>query len=245
MDTTDDSAATSFSGSLHTASARPVLLVHGWAGSFAHTWQRSGLVDLLRESGRSVMEYDLPGHGSSNKSHNPADYGNLAGHLHAHIAPHGTVNAVGFSLGAITLLRALVTSPQSFGTVVLAGIGNGVFEAHDPIATERIVDGLEGRSEPGDITARVFGKIGNEAGNDPQALAAVLRRPRQEPFTPAQLSNISNSVVVAIGDKDFTYPADALAGAFPQGRLVVMPGNDHFRTPESFEFIDLVMSLFA
>jgi hypothetical protein len=107
------------------------------------------------------------------------------------------------------------------------------------------LDGLEGRSEPGDITARVFGKIGNEAGNDPRALAAVLRRPRQEPFTPAQLSNISNSVVVAIGDKDFTYPADALAAAFPHGRLVVLPGIDHFRTPESFEFIDLVMSLFA
>ena len=91
----------------------------------------------------------------------------------------------------------------------------------------------------------IFGKIGNEAGNDPLALAAVLRRPRQEPFTAAQLAQISNPVVVAIGDKDFSHPADALAAAFAQGRLVELPGIDHFRTPESFNFIDLVMSLFA
>lgn len=221
----------------------PVLLVHGWAGSFAQTWQRSGLVDLLRESGRTIVEYDLPGHGSATKSHDPADYIDLAGHLQAHIAPHGVVDAVGFSLGAITLLRALVASPQSFGTVVLAGIGDGVFQPHDPSNTERILAGLEGQSAPGDITARIFGKIGNEAGNDPLALAAVLRRPRQEPFTAAQLGEIANQVVVAMGTKDFSRPADALAAAFAHGRLVSLAGIDHFRTPESFEFIDLVMSL--
>lgn len=221
----------------------PVLLVHGWAGSFAQTWQRSGLVDLLRESGRTVVEYDLPGHGSAAKSHNPADYVDLARHLQAHVAPHGVVDAVGFSLGAVTMLRALVTSPQSFGTVVLAGIGDGVFQPHDKNNTEKILAGLEGRSAPGDITARIFGKIGNEAGNDPLALAAVLRRPRQEPFTAAQLSQIPNQVVVALGDKDFSRPAGALAAAFTHGRLVTLPGIDHFRTPESFEFIDLVMSL--
>ncbi len=245
MGLTDDSAASSFGNSTDSASARPLLLVHGWAGSFAHTWQRSGLVDLLRESRRTVVEYDLPGHGRASKSHDPADYGDLAGDLQAHIAPHGVVDAVGFSLGAITLLRALVTWPQSFGTVVLAGIGNGVFQPHDPSNTEKILAGLEGRSAPGDITARLFGKIGNEAGNDPLALAAVLRRPRQEAFTAAQLAQISNPVIIAMGDKDFSHPADALAAAFPQGRLVVLPGIDHFRTPESFEFIDLVMSLFA
>lgn len=221
----------------------PVLLVHGWAGSFAQTWQRSGLVDLLRESGRTVVEYDLPGHGNAVKSHDPADYDGLAGHLQAHIAPHGVVDAIGFSLGAVTLLRALVASPGSFGTVVLAGIGDGVFQPHDPSNTEKILAGLEGRSAPGDITARIFGKIGNEAGNDPLALAAVLRRPRQEPFTAAQLGEVPNHVVVALGDKDFSRPADALAAAFARGRLVSLPGIDHFRTPESIDFIDLVMSL--
>ena len=245
MDVTDKAVANPIGNPADAPSQHPVLLVHGWAGSFAHTWQRSGLVDLLRESGRTVVEYDLPGHGRATKSHDPADYGDLAEHLRAHAAPHGVVDAVGFSLGAITLLRALTTSPQSFGTVVLAGIGNGVFQPHDPSNTEKILAGLEGRSAPGDITARIFGKIGNEAGNDPIALAAVLRRPRQEPFTAAHLAQISNPVVVAVGDKDFSHPADALAAAFAQGRFVVLPGIDHFRTPESFEFIDLVMSLLA
>ena len=191
--------------------------------------------DLVGDAGPRIADLDLQARVR----------GITAEHLHAHIAPHGVVDAVGFSLGAITLLRTLTTSPQSFGTVVLAGIGNGVFQPHDPSNTERILAGLEGRSAPGDITARIFGKIGNEVGNDPLALAAVLRRPRQGPFTAAQLAQISNPVVVAVGDKDFSHPADELAAAFTQGRLVVLPGIDHFRTPESFEFIDLVMSLFA
>ena len=109
MDVTDKAVANPIGNPADAPSQHPVLLVHGWAGSFAHTWQRSGLVDLLRESGRTVVEYDLPGHGRATKSHDPADYGDLAEHLRAHVAPHGVVDAVGFSLGAITLLRALTT----------------------------------------------------------------------------------------------------------------------------------------
>lgn len=230
---------------------RPILLVHGWAGSFAHTWQRSGIVELLRESGRSVIAYDLPGHGTSPKPHDPAEYRHLERHLLERVSqeqshsPDGAIDAVGFSLGAITLLRALVASPSSFGSVILAGIGDGVFHPHDPRRTEKILAGLEGRAEPGDVTARIFGKIGNESHNDPAALAAVLRRPREEPFTERDLSVIPNTVVITLGDKDFSAPATKLAAAFPNGRLVSLKGVDHFRTPESMEFIDLVLTTFG
>ena len=50
---------------------------------------------------------------------------------------------------------------------------------------------------------------------------------------------------MAIGDKDFSAPATRLAAAFPNGRLVTLKGVDHFRTPESMEFIDLVISTFG
>jgi pimeloyl-ACP methyl ester carboxylesterase len=237
---------------------RPLVLVHGWAGSFDRTWRRSGLVDLLADAGRVVAPYDLPGHGNARKSHDPDDYRDLAGDLRAHVgtlrgavAPDAgqgarpVVDAVGFSLGAITLLRAVVREPHSFGCVVLAGIGDRVFHAHDPSRMEHMLAGLEGRAEPGDVTARIFGKIGNEPHNDPLALAAVLRRPREEPFTPGQLAAIDNEVTVVLGDEDFSAPADALAAAFASGRLVTLKGVDHFRTPEAFEFIDVVMETFA
>ena len=220
----------------------PVLLVHGWAGSFDRTWKRSGIVDLLVDTGRTVMPYDLPGHGTATKSHDPDDYRDLAGDLLARVGTAGAVDAVGFSLGAITLLRALIRSPQSFNNVVLAGIGDGVFLPHDPARSERILSGLEGRAEPGDITARIFGKIGNESHNDPLALAAVLRRSREEPMTNEQLAAVHNRVLVVLGDKDFSAPADKLVAALPNATLHSLKGIDHFRTPESFEFIDAVLA---
>ncbi len=236
--------------------ARPLVLVHGWAGSFDHTWRRAGLVDLLADAGRSVVAYDLPGHGTARKSHDPHDYIDMAGDLLAHVATLRTggsnaagemprVDAVGFSLGAITLLRALVREPHSFGTVMLAGIGDGVFHPHDPARSDRILAGLEGRAEPGDVTARIFGKIGSEAHNDKLALAAVLRRPREEPFSSAQLAAIDNEVIVVLGDQDFSAPATVLASSFAKSRLVTLKAVDHFRTPEAFAFIDVVMETFA
>jgi pimeloyl-ACP methyl ester carboxylesterase len=236
--------------------ARPLVLLHGWAGSFDHTWRRSGLVDLLADAGRTVEAYDLPGHGNAHKSHDPDDYRDLAGDLLAHVATlrdRGSdtsgdtprVDAVGFSLGAITLLRALVRDPRPFGSVILAGIGDGVFHPHDPARSERILSGLEGRAEPGDVTARIFGKIGNESHNDPRALAAVLRRPREEPVTAGQLSTIDNAVTIVLGDQDFSAPATTLAASFPRARLVTLKGIDHFRTPEAFSFIDVVMETFT
>lgn len=219
----------------------PLVLLHGWAGSFVHTWQRSGLVELLQDAGRNVLAYDLPGHGTAEKSHDPATYAQMPEAFLAHLDGHSVVDAVGFSLGAITLLHALVAAPHRFRKVILAGIGDGVFQPHDPQNSERILAGLEGRSEPGDITARIFGKIGNEPHNDAKALAAVLRRPRSAPVTQEQLALLPQQVLVVIGDKDFSRPADRLAGALPNARLLTLKGIDHFRTPDTFEFIDAVL----
>jgi pimeloyl-ACP methyl ester carboxylesterase len=52
-------------------------------------------------------------------------------------------------------------------------------------------------------------------------------------------------VLVVIGDKDFTFPAEKLASAFPNGRLVVLKNTDHFATPDSFSFIDQILDFFA
>lgn len=227
-------------------SAAPVIMVHGWAGSFDRTWVRSGLVDLVRETAREVVPYDLPGHGLSVKTHDPNGYADMAAHLLA--AAEGTgrpVDAVGFSLGAITLLRAAIRSPQSFRRLVLAGIGDGVFHPHDPSRSERILAGLEGRADPGDLTARIFGKIGNEAHNDPRALAAVLRRPRESAIGHGDLATVVNRCLVVLGDKDFSAPADQLVASLPDARLVMIKGVDHFRTTESLEFVDSVLTFIA
>ena len=51
----------------------PVVLVHGWGGSFRTTWRQSGFTELLADAGRTVIGVDLLGHGAAPKPHDPAD----------------------------------------------------------------------------------------------------------------------------------------------------------------------------
>ena len=50
---------------------RPVVLVHGWGGSFATTWQDNGFTELLRDAGREVIGVDLLGHGDGAEAARP------------------------------------------------------------------------------------------------------------------------------------------------------------------------------
>lgn len=229
----------------------PVVFVHGWAGSFRRTWDEPGVAELVRELGRTVTGCDLPGHGESGpldgqraESLDDADLRlALVTKIESVLATTGAsqVAAVGFSLGALTVLGTAVEHPNLFERIVLAGIGDKVMRAHDTAQTERIVAGVRESAEAGDVTARVFGRLARDAGNHPDSLVAVLRRRRRAPYTVDELATLHMPVLVAIGDADFEYPATGLAAAIPGARVAVLPGVDHFRTPESFAFIDALL----
>ena len=223
----------------------PVVLVHGWGGSFRETWQKPGINALLEDIGRIPVGLDLLGHGDQDKPHDPDAYTELPSWLLAHLPDNPVVDAVGFSLGALTILRALVAAPQRFGKVVLAGIGDGVFTKSSPDAHKRIVDALEGRAPEDDTFARMFAHYGNTPGNDLLALTAIMKRPASEPVTEEQLSAITNEILIVIGDADFAGPATRLAAAFPNAKLTVLRNTDHFATPESFSFIDAILEFLA
>jgi pimeloyl-ACP methyl ester carboxylesterase len=223
----------------------PVVLVHGWGGSFRETWQKPGINALLEDIGRIPVGLDLLGHGEQEKPHDPEAYTELPSWLLAHLPNNPVVDAVGFSLGALTILRALVATPQRFGKVVLAGIGDGVFTKSSPDAHKRIVDALEGRAPEDDTFARMFAHYGNTPGNDLLALTAIMKRPASEPVTEEQLSAITNEILIVIGDADFTGPATRLAAAFPNAKLTILRNTDHFATPESFSFIDAILEFLA
>jgi pimeloyl-ACP methyl ester carboxylesterase len=225
----------------------PVVLVHGWGGSFESTWERTGFTALLADAGREVIGVDLLGHGTAPKPHDPEAYADLSARI-VEALPAGPVDAVGFSLGALTLLRTAIAAPDRFQRLVLAGIGRNVFE-RDDAATARILAGVEGTAEVAageavddlDNLARLFGQYSHIEGNDGVALAAVLRRPDPGPITPADLSVVACPVLVALGDHDFARPAEALVRALPDARYVELRHTDHFATPESFAFIDAVL----
>lgn len=217
----------------------PVVLVHGWGGSCATTWESSGFTHLLADAGRPVIGVDLLGHGAAPKPHDPDAYADLTERVLEAMPPE-PVDAIGFSLGAVTLLRIACAHPQRFRRLVLAGIGAGIFEP-DEAATQRIIAGLDGTAPADDNVARLFGSYGRQPGNDLAALTAVMRRPRGEPFTADLVGRATCRTLVIIGDRDFAGPGEPLAAALADATLTVLRNVDHFATPESFGFIDAAL----
>ena len=216
-----------------------MLLVHGWGGSFRLTWQQTPLVPLLEDAGRTVIGVDLLGHGTADKPHDPAAYRDMTTAIEA-VLPDEPVDAVGFSLGAMTLLELARRRPDAFDHLVLAGIGESVFR-QDEEGSKRIVAALEGTGDPDDVTSQLFRQYADQPGNDRAALAAVMQRPRSDRPTPADLSTVTCETLVVIGDKDFAGPGQPLVDALPNGRLVTLRNVDHFATPEAFAFIDATL----
>lgn len=216
----------------------PVMLVHGWGGSFDRTWRSSGFTDLLADAGRDVIGVDLLGHGTAPKPHEPEAYADLTERV-LEAMPAEPVDAVGFSLGAITLLRIAVVQPQRFRRLVLAGIGGTLFD--DDRGTRAIIAALEGTGDPDDNIGRLFSQYAHQPDNDLAALTAVMRRPRGPQFTPELVARATCQTLVIIGDRDFAGPGDPLVAALPNARLQVLRNVDHFATPESFGFIDAAL----
>ena len=217
----------------------PVLLVHGFASSFERNWREPGWVDLLSEAGREVIGLDLLGHGSADKPHDPAAYDDLEGDVARALPETGTVDAVGFSMGARLLLGVAASRPERFEHIVVGGVGNGVLEAGT--SSEDIARAVEGEVD-GDspAIARVFAQFAAGSGNDPKALAACMRR-QSRALTREEVGRIACPVLVVIGDRDFAAPAGDLVAALPDARLVTLPGTDHFATPKDFRFLDAAL----
>lgn len=224
----------------------PLVLVHGWGASFDSTWHKPGIDALLIDIGRQVEGIDLLGHGTAAKPHDPLAYDQLGNWLLEQL-PDGApvVDILGFSLGALTTLDALVSRPDRFRKVLLAGIGDGVFDSPSQDRHQRIVDALEERGSPEDTFSQMFVQYANQSGNDRIALTAVMKRPPSPQLLESQLRKLNHQVRVVIGDKDFAGPADKLAASFPNGELKVLKNVDHFATTESFAFIDSILEFFS
>jgi pimeloyl-ACP methyl ester carboxylesterase len=219
--------------------APPVVLVHGWGGSFEATWQVNGFTELLHDASREVIGIDLLGHGSAPKPHDPAAYADLTIRV-VDALPDFPVDAIGFSLGAIILLQLAMREPHRFNRLVLSGVGASLFDTDDA-RTQRIVAALEGHGDPDDNLSRMFVQYANQPGNDIAALTAVMRRARR-PMVPAELATVTCPTLIVIGDRDFAGPGEPLVEALPNATLRTLRNVDHFATPEAFGFIDAALT---
>ncbi|MEX1217466.1 MAG: alpha/beta fold hydrolase [Acidimicrobiales bacterium] len=222
--------------------APPVVLVPGFATSAARTWVDNGWVDLLSDIGRTPLPLDLMGSGSCEKPHDPNAYALFEQHLLDRL-PEAPVDAIGFSLGARTLLILAATQPQRFSSLIVAGVGGNLFERGP--ASSAIASAIDGTGDATDPMVRYFVQLAQAPDQDPLALAAFLRRPPSLAVTPELLGNISCPVLVVLGDKDFAGPAEPLLAALPNARLVTLRNVDHFATPKDFGFLDAALEFLS
>lgn len=212
-----------------------VVLIHGFASNRAVNWKSTGWLDVLARAGFRIIAMDVRGHGESQKFYRPKDYdeGALA-HDVIDLMDHlgiGRASLIGYSMGSFIAIRTMMDFPARVTRAVLGGVGENYF-APVTVDVERVAAALEAPegAAADDPVARDFRRFAEKTGGDLRALAACFRRPRKA-FQAADLAAVTAPVLVVCGDKDtITGDAVPLASAFPQGRLVRVPGRDHMLT---------------
>ncbi len=222
----------------------PVLILHGWGGSFASTFAANGWTGALAHAGRTVLDIDLPGHGSAPSSINPEDYSDLARSVLGRL-PNGPIDVVGYSLGAKVALAMALAVPDRIRRLVLIGIGDNVF-APEAFAAPVIAALENGVDETTPAAVRGLIEYSKASGSSPTALAAVLRRPPNPVLTPMAISRLRPVVQVINGSDDVVaLPDIALRDALGDITYVLVGRTDHLQLPRidavlqrSIEFIN-------
>ena len=212
----------------------PVALLHGWGGSFASTFAASGWRCALAEAGRTVIAADLPGHGEK-ASRNSVDYSDLAADLDARLPP-GPLDVVGYSLGGKLALAIASRNPNRFRRLVIGGVGDNLF-APEPVATA-LADALDlgvGPDTPEQLKALI--QYATADGNDPLALAAVLRRPPNPVLADRNLAGLAAVLLVNGAEDRIALPDQRLRDAMPQASYVSLAGTDHLSLASAPKFM--------
>jgi pimeloyl-ACP methyl ester carboxylesterase len=225
-----------------TGSGSDVVLLHGWGGTSASVWKTNGWFDQLEDKGFRITSIDLPGHGVARRSHDAADYADLASAVARQLPLTGKMIGIGYSLGAKIMLELAARTPQRFAALVLAGVGANAFapEQSGPVVAEVLENGVNATTpEP----VRSLVAYGVRAGNDALALAACLRRSANPVLDAARLSAIDCPALVIVGDRDtLALPLAPLVEALPCGASAVLAGVSHLGLPASAQCRDAVLT---
>jgi pimeloyl-ACP methyl ester carboxylesterase len=214
------------------ATDRPaVLLTHGYAAS-GLMWGPN--LDALTAE-RTVITWDLRGHGSSASPPDPSAYSEEAalGDMVAVIdnGAHGPVVLAGMSLGGYLSLAFHGRFPERVSALVLVDTGPG-FRNDD--ARDRWNGDARARADAFETHGLDALGSGPEVVVSPHdavglALAARGMLTQQDAHVIASLPSIGVPTLVVVGELDepFRHAADYMAARIPNAELVVIPGAGH------------------
>jgi pimeloyl-ACP methyl ester carboxylesterase len=216
------------------ADAPPVVLHHGFVADAEANWVIPGVVDALVTAGRRVVAPDARGHGSSEKPHDPARYGEqrMARDLGVllDVIDEPEVDLVGYSMGAIVSL-IYASGGERVRRLVVGGVGSGVIECggvdRRAVSNESIIQALSSDDPSGlEAPAAAFRTLADSVGADRKALLAQASSIYRGEIP---LQRISAPTLVLAGDTDpLAVRPEVLVDAIPDARLRIVSG-DHMQ----------------
>jgi len=212
----------------------PVVLHHGFVADAEANWVVPGVVDALVGAGRRVIAPDARGHGSSEKPHDPARYGEqrMARDLGVllDVVDEPEVDLVGYSMGAIVSL-IFASGGERVRRLVVGGVGSGVIECggvdRRAVSNESIIQALSS-DDASHLAppAAAFRTLADSVGADRKALLAQAASIYRGEIP---LQRISAPTLVLAGDADpLAVRPEVLADAIPDARLRIVSG-DHMQ----------------
>lgn len=133
--------------------AEPILLIHGLGANVDLNWRRPGMIRRLARD-FFVISYDLRGHGLSDASHDPADYGIEMVHDAFRMLDHlgiESAHLVGYSMGGFISLKAAVAEPERVRSVSIAAAGWRDPESDEPLLKPYRSPKYQPRPEPAEF----------------------------------------------------------------------------------------------
>ena len=213
--------------------APPVVLHHGFIADADSNWVSIGVVDALKEAGRTVVAPDARGHGRSEKPHDPARYGedvmarDLAGLVEEIGAPE--IDLVGYSMGAVVSLLFASAESDRVRRLVIGGVGSGVIECggvdRRSVSNEAIIAALKAE-DPAEIeepAAIPFRQLADAVEADRLAMAAQARSVYRGGISLERIA--APTLVLAGGEDPLAVRPQALCESLPNGSLKVLRGD--------------------
>lgn len=238
-------------------SARPILLIHGFASSVAMNWDATGWLSALNAAGRHVIAVDLPGHGSSAApddldSYTPsrirADLLQIATDYGARPLrdddPGSGLDVVGYSLGSRLAWEFGATQGELVHKMVLGGLSSAdPLAAFDLVAAQQFL--ADGSVIADESTASLLRMAQLVPSNNIFALLSLVQAIKSEPFDPAEAVPRMPILLIA-GDADERASGlESLATLSGNASIHLIPGRNHTNAITSRDFKTAAINFLA